>query len=55
MVKDLVLRDTTLHKLTPSTGDLLVTLTRTGSGVFDDPAYSSTASSRGSVAILTRE
>ena len=38
-----------------STSDLLVTLTRTGSGVFDDPAYSSTASSRGSVAILTRE
>ena len=38
-----------------STGSLLITLTRNSSGIFDSPAYSSTASGRGSIAILTRE
>jgi len=38
-----------------STGNLLVTLTRDGSGIFDSPAYSSTASGRGSITILIRE
>jgi len=36
-------------------GDLILALFRDNAGAFDDPAYSSTASSRGSVAILTRE